>query len=68
MGLDRPREPHHLTGAYGLHVVDLVTDDVASLILVEHAYPNIANFTRAFRRWTGQTPSAYRNGERSARR
>jgi AraC-like DNA-binding protein len=25
-------------------------------------YQNIANFTRAFRRWTGKTPSAYRNG------
>jgi AraC-like DNA-binding protein len=25
-------------------------------------YQNVANFTRAFRRWTGKTPSAYRNG------
>jgi AraC-like DNA-binding protein len=25
-------------------------------------YQNVANFTRAFRRWMGTTPSAYRNG------
>jgi AraC-like DNA-binding protein len=25
-------------------------------------YHNVANFTRAFRRWTGKTPRAYRNG------
>jgi len=29
-------------------------------------YSNVPNFTRAFRRWTGKTPAAYRraNGTR----
>jgi AraC-like DNA-binding protein len=29
-------------------------------------YQDPANFTRAFRQWTGQTPSQYRNTRRSA--
>jgi AraC-like DNA-binding protein len=31
-------------------------------------YQNVANFTRAFRRWTGTTPTTYRSGEGSPRR
>jgi AraC-like DNA-binding protein len=32
------------------------TKDVAERV----GYSNVANFMRAFRRWTGQTPAAYR--------
>jgi AraC-like DNA-binding protein len=37
---------------------ELTVDDIGERL----GYQNIANFTRAFRRWTGKTPSAYRNG------
>jgi AraC-like DNA-binding protein len=35
---------------------DLSTKDVAERV----GYSNVANFMRAFRRWTGRTPAAYR--------
>jgi AraC-like DNA-binding protein len=35
---------------------DVSTKDVAERV----GYSNVANFMRAFRRWTGQTPAAYR--------
>jgi AraC-like DNA-binding protein len=35
---------------------DASTKDVAERV----GYSNVANFMRAFRRWTGQTPAAYR--------
>ncbi len=38
----------------------LTAHEVADLL----GYVNAANFTRAFRRWTGQTPSQYRSRER----
>jgi AraC-like DNA-binding protein len=37
------------------------TKDVAQQV----GYSNVANFMRAFRRWTGQTPAAYRRGSGS---
>ena len=37
---------------------ELTVEDIGERL----GYQNIANFTRAFRRWTGKTPSAYRNG------
>ncbi len=36
---------------------ELSTKDVADRL----GYSNVANFMRAFRRWTGQTPAAYRS-------
>lgn len=37
---------------------EVSTKDVAERV----GYSNVANFMRAFRRWTGQTPAAYRRG------
>jgi AraC-like DNA-binding protein len=37
---------------------ELTVEDIGERL----GYQNLANFTRAFRRWTGKTPSAYRNG------
>jgi AraC-like DNA-binding protein len=37
---------------------ELTIEDIAERL----GYQNLANFTRAFRRWTGRTPSAYRQG------
>jgi AraC-like DNA-binding protein len=37
---------------------DMTVDDVAARL----GYSNAANFTRAFRQWTGMTPTAYRRG------
>jgi AraC-like DNA-binding protein len=42
---------------------DLALDDVAARL----GYSDLANFTRAFRRWTGTTPGAYRQRHRSGR-
>jgi AraC-like DNA-binding protein len=39
-----------------LRTRDVSTKDVAERV----GYSNVANFMRAFRRWTGQTPAAYR--------
>jgi AraC-like DNA-binding protein len=41
---------------------DVSTKDVAERV----GYANVANFMRAFRRWTGQTPAAYRREHRSS--
>jgi AraC-like DNA-binding protein len=39
-----------------LRSVDLSLEQVAE----RTGYSDVANFTRAFRRWTGQTPAQYR--------
>jgi AraC-like DNA-binding protein len=39
---------------------ELSLDDVAARL----GYSTVSNFTRAFRRWTGFTPSVYRRGVR----
>jgi AraC-like DNA-binding protein len=39
---------------------ELSVDDVAARL----GYSNAANFTRAFRQWTGMTPTAYRAGRK----
>lgn len=39
-----------------LRSADLTLEDVAERV----GYSDVANFTRAFRRWTGRTPGAYR--------
>jgi AraC-like DNA-binding protein len=41
---------------------DVSTKDVAERV----GYSNVANFMRAFRRWTGKTPAAYRREHGSA--
>jgi AraC-like DNA-binding protein len=41
----------------------LSVDEVADRL----GYSDAANFTRAFRRWTGKTPNAFRRSERSGR-
>jgi len=43
-------------GALALAVSRLSLKDVAERL----GYANVANFMRAFRRWTGQPPGAYR--------
>jgi AraC-like DNA-binding protein len=39
---------------------DLSIETVAERV----GYSDVANFTRAFRRWTGSTPAAYRRSTR----
>ncbi|MGE3630895.1 MAG: helix-turn-helix transcriptional regulator, partial [Sandaracinaceae bacterium] len=43
-----------------LETSGLAAHEVAAML----GYENGANFTRAFRRWTGQTPSQYRDSSR----
>jgi AraC-like DNA-binding protein len=39
---------------------EMTIDDIAARL----GYSNAANFTRAFRQWTGMTPTAYRRGKK----
>jgi AraC-like DNA-binding protein len=59
------------------HVLDELRRQRALLLLANRelsineiagrlGYTEAANFTRAFRRWTGRTPAAYRNSPGSA--
>ena len=43
-----------------LRAPDLSLDEVAARV----GYSDVANFTRAFKRWTGSTPAAFRRGLR----
>jgi AraC-like DNA-binding protein len=47
-----------------LRSADLSVEDVAARV----GYSDVANFTRAFRRWAGTTPTAYRRAEQKGRR
>ena len=44
------------------------TDTSLAQIASDLGYADPANFTRAFQRWTAQTPSAYRRRSRQIRR
>jgi AraC-like DNA-binding protein len=44
-----------------LRSADLSVEDVAARV----GYSDVANFTRAFRRWAGTTPTAYRRARRA---
>ena len=77
-----PRTLQRLLGKRGLSFSDLVGDvrlgmayrylDQSNVKLskIAHAlgYSDAAHFTRAFRRWTGKTPSDYRQGRRHGER
>ena len=43
--------------------LDLALEEVAAQL----GYSTVSNFVRAFHRWTGQTPAAYRRSMRESR-
>jgi AraC-like DNA-binding protein len=43
------------------------TDLQVSEVAFRAGYTDVSNFTRAFRRWTGKTPKAYRRDARASR-